>query len=261
MQLLAIRHDWPEKAGFTISRPRGRNDFTFLHFKDSVTLEMDGKRHRLYPSACLFYAPGSPQWYTGNTAFRHNWLHLDAKSGEKLQQFGIPTDQILYPKETDYISRLFYLLEAEFYGNHPHRAEIIQAYLTEFLVRFARSLDPNSTTPTVSKDERRRLQMARRILLSAPEHPWTVAEIAAEINLSASRFHASYKTVFGISPMRDLIETRIQSAKNLLLSEELSVQDIAEQLGYHSVNHFIRQFKSGTGVSPLQYRKNNAAET
>ena len=103
--------------------------------------------------------------------------------------------------------------------------------------------------------------MARRILLSAPEHPWTVAEIAAEINLSASRFHASYKTVFGISPMRDLIETRIQSAKNLLLSEELSVQDIAEQLGYHSVNHFIRQFKSGTGVSPLQYRKNNAAET
>lgn len=258
MQLLEIRHDWPEKSGFTISRPRGRNDYTFLHFKNSITLELAGVRHRLQPGACLFYAPNTPQWYTGHAAFVHNWLHLDAETADLLERFHIPVNQILYPKETDYISHLFYLLEGEFYSDHPHREEILAAYLTEFLIRFSRSLDPNNTTPTVSKDERRRLQMARRILISAPEHPWTVAEIAGEINLSPSRFHASYKAVFGISPMRDLIETRVQNAKNLLLVGELSVREIAERLGYNSPNHFIRQFKNCTGLSPLRYRKDNS---
>ena len=48
---------------------------------------------------------------------------------------------------------------------------------------------------------------------------------------------------------------RISKAKELLCGEELSVQDVAEQVGYRDLKYFSRLFKKLTGVSPSDYKK------
>lgn len=50
-------------------------------------------------------------------------------------------------------------------------------------------------------------------------------------------------------------ELRISKAKELLCGEELSVQDVAEQVGYRDLKYFSRLFKKLTGVSPSDYKK------
>ena len=55
--------------------------------------------------------------------------------------------------------------------------------------------------------------------------------------------------------MDDIINAKIDLAKNLLLSSEQKISLIAKSLGYSDVTHFIRQFKAKTGVSPSKFRK------
>ncbi|HAT7510172.1 TPA: helix-turn-helix transcriptional regulator, partial [Enterobacter asburiae] len=48
---------------------------------------------------------------------------------------------------------------------------------------------------------------------------------------------------------------RIESAMTMLQSTNLSIQEIANAVGYQDIAHFNRQFKHKTTVSPGDYRK------
>ena len=51
MEITDIRHDWPEKAGFTLVRPTGIEIYTFLHFMNSVEIEINGEKVTVRPGA------------------------------------------------------------------------------------------------------------------------------------------------------------------------------------------------------------------
>lgn len=256
MEIIAIRHDWPEKAGFTISRPHGREDYTFLHFMRSVEISVGGKRITARPGACIFYAPGTPQWFKSENDMIHNWVHLDPSLRSILAHYAIPEDELLYPHSTAFISDIFRSAEAEYFSDDCFKAEMLEAYMQEFLIRFSRAIREEPYAPSVGRREREKMQALRQTILSSPENKWTVPEMAALASLSPSRFHAVYKAVFGTSPMRDVIEARIRYAQSLLLSDgSASVAWIAETLGYADQYHFIRQFKTVTGETPGAYRK------
>ena len=48
---------------------------------------------------------------------------------------------------------------------------------------------------------------------------------------------------------------RIKKAQYTLLQTNLSVDSIAESLGFCNTSHFIRRFSEATGMSPVKYRK------
>lgn len=72
---------------------------------------------------------------------------------------------------------------------------------------------------------------------------------------SHSQYLRKFKEATGIPLIQYLMNLRIDHAKSLLLSTQKSVLEIAYEVGYDSVNYFIRTFKSRTGgITPLQYR-------
>lgn len=257
MKIISVRHDYPEKAGFKISRPTGRKDYTFLHFKEKMTFVINGEKVITEPGACIFFSPDEPQlFYSETTDISHNWMHFSPECKPLLEKFNLPVNQILYPTDGKFISRLFYIIETEFYSSLPFKDEILDGYLMEFFIRFSRNLSSPAVT-LVNKETKICLQKIRQKVLANPKFPWTVEKMAKEINLSPSRFHTVYKATFGIAPMNDVIENRIQNAMNLLVSTNLAVTEIGELSGYTNPHHFIRQFKSQTGLTPLAYRKNS----
>ena len=52
-----------------------------------------------------------------------------------------------------------------------------------------------------------------------------------------------------------LIGKRIQKAKELLLDDKLSIEEVAEKVGYNDYFYFLKSFKKNTGISPSKYRK------
>jgi len=81
-----------------------------------------------------------------------------------------------------------------------------------------------------------------------------VAHIAKTQSLSRSQCYKIFMQVYGMSPRQYLTQLKLNRAKHLLLESEMSIEDIAQQLGFSSLSHFSRQFKRWTGVSPMQYR-------
>ncbi|MBP0987857.1 MAG: helix-turn-helix transcriptional regulator, partial [Oscillospiraceae bacterium] len=64
----------------------------------------------------------------------------------------------------------------------------------------------------------------------------------------------SYKSLFGVSITADISESRVNRAKSLLSTSTMPLRQIAEQCGYHSEFHLMRQFKEQTGMTPSEYR-------
>ena len=100
--------------------------------------------------------------------------------------------------------------------------------------------------------------MQRELLAYIQEHyteKITLAMLAQEFHLSEKYVSWYFKEHFAISFMQYVSHLRMTRAKDLLLSSEQSITEIALACGYPSVNFFIRSFKELYGVTPLQYRK------
>lgn len=256
MQIESVRHDWPEAAGFTISRPSGYPLYTFLHLQTPISIEIDGKIINTRPGACIFIAPGVPQYFYASDPLIHNWIHIDADLGIWLQKYGLPENRLFYPNETDFISQLFQKIEAEHFGDNPHKEALLEHYLHSFLILLSRSLQ--GVVPPIEAHQPEKLQMRaiRKSILSQPGKHWTVAEMADMAAMSVSRFHIAYKAYFGTSPIQDVKEAKLRFAMTLLCTRmDLSVFQIAQELGYENACHFIRIFKATYGISPGEYRK------
>ncbi len=257
-RITAIRHAWPEKAGFILDRPFGHPQYTFLHFFGSVELLLDGRTVTVPPHTCLLYRPGTPQLFRSRGVLVHDWLHIEGNPEPLLRRYGIPANTLLYPVGAEFITDVVREMETEFSAQREGGDRLLSLKTEELFLKLSRAChgttDVHLDTPTEE-----RLQELRREVFLSLRHPWTVGEMAARINLSQSRFFSVYRAFYGSSPTDDLIRARIDAAKNELAFGPHAVARIAEDLGYNNVTHFIRQFKAITGTSPLRYRKRETA--
>lgn len=63
-----------------------------------------------------------------------------------------------------------------------------------------------------------------------------------------------FKTAFGMPPLRYIIQKKVQYAQGLLLTTDMTVRDIAREIGIDDVSYFIRIFKKTIGFTPQDYR-------
>ncbi|RYE29657.1 MAG: AraC family transcriptional regulator [Sphingobacteriales bacterium] len=64
-----------------------------------------------------------------------------------------------------------------------------------------------------------------------------------------------FSEVEGITIEKYLINQKIERVKELVIYDELSLSEIAYQLGYSSVAHLSNQFKKVTGLTPSHFKK------
>ncbi len=83
----------------------------------------------------------------------------------------------------------------------------------------------------------------------------TLQGLAKKYHISESRLSVKLKEMQGMSFTKYLTSKRIQKAKELLADERLSVEQVAEMVGYKDYYYFTKVFKKSTGISPSKYRK------
>jgi AraC family transcriptional regulator len=84
-------------------------------------------------------------------------------------------------------------------------------------------------------------------------------DLAREVGLSPFHFARSFKAAVGAPPHRHQIALRLERARKLLETTDLSVRDIAERTGYSDPSYFARGFGKMFGIAPLQYRRQQRA--
>lgn len=83
----------------------------------------------------------------------------------------------------------------------------------------------------------------------------SLSDMASVANLSPSFFHKVFKLVVGQTPNNYVITKRIELAKELLIDNSLSVEQVAQRCGFMERAYFDKVFKQKTGTTPALFRK------
>lgn len=83
----------------------------------------------------------------------------------------------------------------------------------------------------------------------------SLAEVAREVGLSRENLSRLFHSKLGVTFSNYLHHVRLEEARQLLAGSKHCISDIARQCGYHSLSQFNRRFKSATGMSPGQFRR------
>jgi AraC family transcriptional regulator len=88
---------------------------------------------------------------------------------------------------------------------------------------------------------------------------FTLGELAAVVNVSASQLVRMFRSSLGLTPMAYVSNQRVREAQRLLASSDMPIAHVALHLGYSDQSHFTHRFKSNTGVTPASYRRGRRA--
>ena len=81
-------------------------------------------------------------------------------------------------------------------------------------------------------------------------------DLAKQVGLSPKYLSFLFKKETGQTISNYILDMRIEEAKHLLAYTNFTSSQISESLAFHSQSYFIHVFKSVTGMTPNQYRKN-----
>ena len=84
---------------------------------------------------------------------------------------------------------------------------------------------------------------------------FSVDELCKRFFLSEKTLYKIVKESTGVTVNGYVTGLRMQKARELLESTDVSVTEVASETGYYDYNYFIRVFRKSFGISPLQYRK------
>ncbi len=97
-----------------------------------------------------------------------------------------------------------------------------------------------------------RMVRAVEILRQNLQRPLRIEQMARELGMSVSGFHAHFKAVTAMSPLQYLKHLRLQEAQRLLLSEDLDAAEAGYRVGYEDASHFSRDYKRHFGEPPMR---------
>ena len=104
-------------------------------------------------------------------------------------------------------------------------------------------------------NEIQRLHHAKAILNQTLHNPPSLLNLAKEIGLNDFKLKRGFREVFGTTVLGYVQSLRLEQAQRLLRDTNLTVAEIASQVGYESIGHFRYLFKRQFGITPREYRQ------
>ena len=95
-----------------------------------------------------------------------------------------------------------------------------------------------------------RIREALNAMHRQPAHPWTVGSLARLCHLSRTAFATRFRHQTLLPPMSYLAKWRVELAAGMLREERISLDEVAEQVGYSSGAILSRAYKRILGVAP-----------
>lgn len=134
----------------------------------------------------------------------------------------------------------------------------------ELLVELARKMAAGAYTPDVNSDISRAELTYRQIMHFLDQHysrPLSLEEIAWSVDITAEHLARVFKAHSGMTVFEALAEIRLDRAKRLLRTTNLSATAIARTAGFSSAALFSRTFRRIEGVTPMSYRRAEASRS
>lgn len=162
-----------------------------------------------------------------------------------------PLDYLLQDKTkslSDPIKKIIYLSSTKEYK----KEFLIDLYAQEMMFKL---ITNTKTNKIITENFNNPINLSTKIMKEKFKEKITISDIASELNMSVANFSSKFKKIMNISPNDYLTNIKLQEAKKLLRTK--NVTEVAYDLGYENISHFILLFKRKFGLTPKQYMIKN----
>ena len=132
-----------------------------------------------------------------------------------------------------------------------------QLYIKAGLIHMLALLSENQLLHAARESHNENIDSIKTVLSFIHEHyseKIYVKDLASLLNLNEQYFCRFFRRAVGESPISYLNGYRIRRAVDLLSATDLPITDVCLECGFHNFGNFLREFRSQTGTTPLQYR-------
>lgn len=157
------------------------------------------------------------------------------------------------------LTQLVRLLGEEAAREKPGRDLILERLVEILLIEALRAAPAETARPGLLRGlADPRIAIALRRMHGDIAQPWTVIGLARAAGLSRSAFFERFARLVGVRPMEYLQGWRMAVAKDLLRRDRLSLDEVAERVGYGSASAFSTAFSRHTGTAPGRFARGAA---
>lgn len=226
--------------------PEGEGVFKSAHQKE-IRLK-EGDLFLLFPGEWHSYHP------LKETGWKSYWIGFKGKNIDDRVAAGfLSPEKPIY--HVGYSADIIQLYKSAYNTAIEEKAysQQLLAGLVNHLVGMMYSLERNIE---LSKDHAHvdMINKARLRIREALESSLTIQQIAEELGVSYSNFRKQFKLYTGLSPAIYQQDLKLQRAKELLTTTDLSIKEIAYRLNFDSPDYFSAKFKIKTGRKPSEMR-------
>lgn len=202
----------------------------------------EGKELRLYN--CMF---GMSILFDTNT---------DMGLREILLEAGTPQSPYIHfdGEKRAVMNEIFATMLREYEGEGLWRNALLRSKIVEALIYFDRLRRHKQPDRSTLSPRPRNIWNVVHYVHQHYREPLTLHDLAGIFHMSPSHLSDQFKKSVGIPFLRFLHELRIRHACGLLRSTEMSIAEIAMEVGYGSFKTFSRVFREHKGMTPSQYR-------
>ncbi len=226
------------------------NFWLFLHLKTSALLHLPEGDVIAPANSAILYPPQDLIYYEANEeTFCNSYMRFYTDEPCVLQS-KVPLKTPILLTDPFGVDLIMRVIIHEKYGQYQNTDKTKVYMLKSLMSKLEESVDVQSIS-----SYHHTLSALRYEIQLNPSFPWTIKAMSEKVHISPGYLQNLYKKEFGVSCMRDVVNSRISLAKELLSNTESSGMVISQLCGYQSVEHFCRQFKNETGITPIKFRK------
>lgn len=240
-------HDW--KAGRTLSPELSDRWVFWLVRAGTMELTLDGQPYKVSAGQACLQKGGLRRELRAQTAARWDSAGFRVRPHPLHRSIAPITVWQPEPAEHTLLDATFPLLNQWHGAGTPGAANLASAALQTML---ALGLEQSSTSGT-DAGHPAWLQLALERLEGAPRRDLT--ELSREVGYSPAQFRARFQALTGTPPRDYAAACLDRQARHLLLTTDLSIDQIAAQLHFSATAHFIRFFKRANGTTPARFRR------
>jgi len=256
-----------EEEAQALYQPHRHNHYMcFILQSGTADFLLDFKPLAIRPGTLLLSSPGQVHQLISADNCTGWTLSFDPKLIDDIVQMTFERalsetiSLLLSPEDLNWFLNLLELLNASYTSEKANlfRRPVTHSLLSAFVYQVA-SLSISGEHSDTTAHSPRSIDITRQFMQLVRKHFMILkkpSEYAVQMNLSVSYLNDTVRAVTG-SPVSNFIQQEIvREAQRLLCHSELSVKEIAIELGYEDYKYFNRLFSKVSGISPGAFRKN-----
>lgn len=244
-----VEYDTTHSDDFVFDMPKGHDCWLLVLTQTPAIFFVDNEYKEYPPNCAVLFKPDQKIYYRAcSDKYINDWIRFDTDEAY-VTTTPFPCGVPFVIHDPCYCHKLYQLLVTEHILNNSYKDISIDNLLRILFNKLLESYNYKQVSPLYKN-----LNDLKKDIYLNPNKEWTVAKMADRLNISVGYLEDIYKSTFGITCMDDVINSRINLAKKYLLYDTYTIAEIVALCGYRNIEHFFRQFKKITGVTPNRFR-------